>query len=454
MNRRKMVPFLLCLAFCFNFCMAPANGAAQEQNQITLEQSFNQALTLSGPVSGIAPSLVSILRSPLDGGLAEYTFILKVGKGRYDRIGLHRVVKEKYPFIPVKTDRVVMMVHGDTSDFHSTFLMTTDQDRSSAVYLAQKDIDVWGIDLRWALVPAATTDFSFMQGWNSDTHLQDIDLGMKLARLVRMLTGSGHDKIFLLGHSRGAQLVYAYANQETQLSEKQRNLRGIIPIDMIYKLPVGEQALKDAAYGRYLAYKSLYDSGQYHSDEGAQLKALAALAAAAPHDPSPAVPGMTNMQAALLALTSTYATIPAPLQPITPFYHYLAGAFDDNGLPAGLRYADYEYVSRIALSSPDYQSLGEQIDGEALISDAVDVPYDDHLGDVEVPVLYVGAAGGMGSYGEYTQTLLGSSDQTSLIIQKESPDLAVLDFGHADLIWADSALSEVWQTIGQWIRTH
>lgn len=452
MRKRKLLLFLLSLAFLFNSWVVPI-GSAQEQNQTNLEESIIHALSQSGQSSVVSPSLISVMRLPLEGDLAEYTYILKVGEGRYDRIGLHRVVKEEQPYIPIKTDNAIMMVHGDMCNFHSEFL-PTDQKSSASVYLANKDIDVWGIDLRWTLVPLATTDFSFMKDWNTDIHLQDIDLVIKLARSVRNLTGSGDDKIFLLGHSRGAQFVYAYANQETQLPDTERNLRGIIPMDMIYKLPPSEQAMKDAAYDRYLAYMSSSESGKYHSEEGVQMKSLASLADVAPDAPSSVIPGMTNKQAALFALTSTYAIATAPLQPPTSFYHYLAGTFDNNGLPSGLRYANYENVLHCALISADYQSLGEMIDGEAIISDAVDVPYDDHLGDVVVPVLYVGAAGGMGSYGEYTQTLLGSSDKTSLIIQKELSESATLDFGHADLVWANNAPSEVWQPISQWVKSH
>lgn len=453
MEKRKAGVLLLGLAFLLTSLTVPARGS-EEPQQATLEKSFNQALSLPGQASGTGPRLISVLRLPLRGGLAEYTYIVKVGEGHYDRIGLHRVVKEKRPFVPINTDYAVMMVHGDMCNFHSEFLLPTDQQRSSAVYLAQQDIDVWGIDLRWTLVPVLTTDFSFMKDWDTDTHLQDIDVGIKAARSLRKLTGSGEAEIFLLGHSRGAQLVYAYANQETQLPETDRNLRGIIPIDMIYKLPPAEQAMKEAAYARYLAYKSVYDSGKYYTEEGIQTKILATLAGVAPDAPSVAFPNMTNRQAVLFALTSTYATAPASLPSSTSFYHYLAGTFDTQGLPTGLRYADYGHVLKVALISADYQSLGEIIDGEAIISDAVEVPYDDYLSEVAVPVLYIGAAGGMGFYGEYTPTLLGSSDQTSLIIAKEAPEAATLDFGHADLVWADNALLEVWQPISQWIKTH
>lgn len=450
---KKCLVAVLCLLLLLTTSISPA-GASSKKDQSGAEKIVSQALTQAGQAMDKGPRLVSFLRLPLGSNLAEYTYLVKVGNGRYDRIAIHRVVKEDFPFIPAQCDRAVMMVPGDTSNFHSAFLLPTDQDRSAAVYLARDNIDVWGIDLRWSLVPVTTRDFSFMKDWNTDTHLQDIGLGIKLARNIRKLSGSEDDGVFLLGHSRGAQFVYAYANNESQLPESQRDICGIIPMDMVYKYASGEQALKDAAYERYQAYQSIYDSGNYYSEEGTQLKALAVLAGVAPDAPSAAIPGMTNRQAALFALTCTYATTPPPLEPITPYYHFLAGTFDDNGLPSGLSYANYQHILKVALISADYQSLGEMIDGEAIMSDAVDVPYDDHLGDIEVPVFYVGAAGGMGVYGEYTLTLLGSEDVTSMIVQFESPDLVAFDYGHADLLWADNAIQLVWEPIDEWINTH
>lgn len=154
-----------------------------------------------------------------------------------------------------------------------------------------------------------------------------------------------------------------------------------------------------------------------------------------------------------MLLPATYATYD-PLQPPTPFYHYLAGTFDSSMMPTGLQYANQDNVLNNALTVPGYQSLGEMIDGEAIISNAVETPYDDHLGDIKVPVYYVGAAGGMGEYGVDTLSLLGGNDKSSLIVRLYPQEAAALDFGHADLIWADNAQSLVWKPILRWINKH
>jgi hypothetical protein len=82
------------------------------------------------------------------------------------------------------------------------------------------------------------------------------------------------------------------------------------------------------------------------------------------------------------------------------------------------------------------------------------VPYDDHLERVKVPVLYVGAAGGVGRYGEFGLTLLGSQDVTVLLVRTLPEEARALDYGHADLFLADDARERVWQPLLQWVRSH
>jgi hypothetical protein len=57
--------------------------------------------------------------------------------------------------------------------------------------------------------------------------------------------------------------------------------------------------------------------------------------------------------------------------------------------------------------------MREAFDQNALPCNELDLPYDDHLAEVKVPILYVGARGGFGEYGVYSTTLLGSRDVTA-----------------------------------------
>ena len=109
----------------------------------------------------------SFARSYIVDDVFAYAVLLKVGPGDHDLIRLHRVVREKTPSQPIISHRPVFLLHGGTVDFRTTFLGRTvhaDADeRSLAVFLAQRNLDVWGLDMRWALIPASTTDFAFMQ---------------------------------------------------------------------------------------------------------------------------------------------------------------------------------------------------------------------------------------------------------------------------------------------------
>jgi hypothetical protein len=107
----------------------------------------------------------------------------------------------------------------------------------------------------------------------------------------------------------------------------------------------------------------------------------------------------------------------------------------------------------IALATPSYQSVQEIMETEAMVSDAIDVPYDDHLSEIKIPVYYVGAGGGEGQYGKYILNLIGSTDKNSMIVQLYPSQYAVLDYGHADPLWADNAETLVWSPILNWISS-
>ena len=167
--------------------------------------------------------LISFERRNLVDNIYEYTFVFKVGKGEFDKIGVHRVVKERRPCRPVKTKAGVMMTPGDWMGFRATYLLSTQTDapeiavnHSLAIYLAEKNIDVWGIDLRRSFVPdyypeteipycnhPDADNCTFMKDWNMATQLSDIKCATKFARIMRLFTRQGYDQLFMLGASRG-----------------------------------------------------------------------------------------------------------------------------------------------------------------------------------------------------------------------------------------------------------
>jgi hypothetical protein len=160
--------------------------------------------------------------------------------------------------------------------------------------------------------------------------------------------------------------------------------------------------------------------------------------------------GLTNRQAGLLTGSATYL-LQNP--PIFPVYHWTGGQFA-LGLPTGLSWTRERFFFDALVQASPYQSIGEQVDTLAMWCGAPNVPYDDYLHEVKVPVLYVGAAGGFGDYGLHSLGKLGSTDVKQLVV-KRLPDAArALDYGHSDLWMADDAAATVWTPVLDWLRSH
>src|SRR5688572_19315740 len=132
-------------------------------------------------------------RRQLAGNIIEYNFRIPVGTGQYDFIGIHRVVKERAPWRPVRTSRALMMAHGDIWGFRAAFL--TPPNRNLPVFLASNGIDVWGIDFGWSLAPSSTTDFSFMRNWGIERDARDLGVALAIARGIRFATNEGAGKM-------------------------------------------------------------------------------------------------------------------------------------------------------------------------------------------------------------------------------------------------------------------
>jgi pimeloyl-ACP methyl ester carboxylesterase len=402
------------------------------------------ALILPSLAAAASP-VSAIQRRALTADVAEYSFTVRVGSGPYDRIGVHRVVKETAPNVPVHASRAVFMAPGDIWNFRAAF-----EGRANPipVFLAENGIDVWGIDYRWTFVPASVTDLSFMKTWGLDQDAHDLGAAIGIARVTRALTGSGLGKIFLLGWSRGGQIGYAYLSDETRLPPALRQVRGFIPVDIYLKTDVPD--LQARACQREQASEAAIAQGSYAATSGGLIEAIGNAAVADPNGASAVVPGFTNRQAGLFVGEETFALL-GGLEPV-PFYHFTGGTFDANGIPTGLLYSNDQDLFHFEIASSPYQPNRELADADKSTCGQHDVPFDDHLGQIKVPVLYIGAGGGFGQFGVYTTTLLGSTDVTIHITSLNPIRLA--DFGHADLFQANNAQALVWQPILDWVRAH
>jgi len=405
------------------------------------------------PTLVAAQPVSSIQRRSLGHGVAEYYFTVQVGSGTYDRIGIHRVVKEIAPNVPAHASRAVFLAHGDIWPFRAAFLTGSEP---IPVFLAENGIDVWGIDYRWTLVPATVTDLSFMKTWGLEQDAHDLGVALGIARVTRGLTGSGVGKLFLLGWSRGGQIGYAYLNGESQLPSALRQVRGFIPVDIYLKTDVPQ--LQTFACQRQQASAAAVAAGSYAATSGELIGPIGQLALADPNGssflngPPFNFPGFNNRQAGLFVGEETFFFFNG-LGPV-PDYHFTGGTFDAQGIPNGLLYSPEASLFTLEAGSAPSQPNQQLADADAATCGSPAVSFDDHLHDITVPVLYIGAGGGFGEYGLYTLTLLGSTDVTSHIVHKTAAGQRLADFGHADIFLGTDSRTLVWQPILDWVRAH
>jgi len=433
----------------------PGIAAAEDDLDATsLRTIVEHACTLAGTAhlsAGGACSVTNFERHALTTDVFEYSVEVRVGPAPHDVIGLHRVVRERAPYRPVHTSKAVMMAHGDLWGFDAAFVPGNGV-RSFPILLAENDVDVWGIDFRWTRVPGNTSDFSFMQGWGMETDMNDLGTALGVARGVRLLTMGDHGKLTLLGWSRGGQTGVAYLDAETQIPAARRHVSGFIPVDIYLKIDVA--SLKEAACARYAARQAQLEGLVYQDSTGALISTIGTLASADPNGSSFLGGGMSNETAGLVVGAATFALM-QPYEPV-PFYHMTAGSFDA-GAPVGLLFTEDARLFQVEAAAAPYEPVKLIADAEASMCDdpeVADVPFDDHLDQITVPVFYVGAGGGFGEYGLYTQSLLGSADVSSHVVTTLTEEARLLEHGHADIWLGADAEGLFWQPMLEWIQSH
>ncbi|HTQ78643.1 MAG TPA: hypothetical protein VMM92_01520, partial [Thermoanaerobaculia bacterium] len=412
MKVKKTVIWLLASAL-----LLPVLASAESKKPVS---SFRDALARScGAAHRIAGADLAgdclasaVTRRVISGHIVEYSTTVRVGTGEHDLIGLHRVVREASPSVAAHAAKAILFVHGDAWGFDAAFLSNlatpgASPTHAAPVYLAANGVDVWGIDLGWNLVPASTTDFSFFQGWGIERDARDVGIALALARLTRLTEGQGLGKIDLLGWSRGGQIGYAYMDAEATLPKPLRQVNGFVPVDIFVKS--NDAAVREASCNRAAAEEAAIAAGTYASTSGGLFVTLGNLALTAPTGASPILPGFNNFQAGLLLGSATYALLP-PGQSFVPSYHFNGGTFDASGLPTGLTYTPNATWFHFEEGASPYEPEQLLADGDAEACDATNVSWDDHLHQITAPVFYLGAVGGVGNYGLYSTTLLGSHD--------------------------------------------
>jgi hypothetical protein len=371
-------------------------------------------------------------REPLTGDIVRYSYTVRVGNGEYENIRLHRVVKEREPYWPIQTRKSVFALHGVPGNFNQWFLVgavsnAAPPNHGMAIYLAENDIDVWGMDQAYYLVPPATTDFSFMEDWGMQFDIDNLRKAMAIARYTRLYTGNNYDRMTLIGmgHGGGGMTGYAALNQESQFPAMFRHIGAFIPVSACYKT-------NDIDWQNYFCanaqnYAEMLRAGNYVDTRGQMFATLSSLALQDPEGKSPFVPGFTNKGAILFIASMTWESLQFPDES-----HYLGGLFQF-GLPVDLKYSNIKVALEGTQQIDPFAPARYIFEVEAIKCDRFDLPFDDHLGDITVPVFAVCSGGFMRGLTGYTTTLLGSSDVTVLIVSRVSElmnDICILYISH------------------------
>jgi hypothetical protein len=398
---------------------------------------------------GMSSPLLKMTRDELGNGIAHYQYEVKLGNREFDAVRIHRVVHEKRPYHPVPIQGDIFMVHGGNQDFNDIYLTAgaenINAETSLPVYLATKNIDVWGIDLAWTLVPEETSDFTFMKDWGIERDINHTLSAMTIARLIRGYSIRNFNRMNLLGFCYSVKIAYGAAGRETQLPKIARNVKGIIPVDAEMKFSASDEEYRLNLCNIAAAIKSQIDNGIYQDNSGLTLAYLGNLAITAPDDPSP-VPdfaGLTNYQVMLFMGTMSYQAG----NNFAPYWHYFGGDM------SGFYYSDMDRFLRLAVSMAHYQPMQSYYDWAACACNEEDVSFDNHLDDITIPVFYLGAGGAMGSLGEFSTSLTASTDITHYIVNIPDAERE-FDYGHADLFLGQQADELVWEVLQNWLIDH
>lgn len=378
------------------------------------------------------------------GDVNHSVFELDLGPGAYRTIRLHRLVTDDRdrPFFDPR--EAIFMVHGGGVGFEGSFLASPSapEDRSLPVYLAQNGVDVWGIDFAWTLVPLEESDLSFMAEWGLQREVDDLAAGVAVARLARLLTGSGVSRMNVLGWSLGVPKILVYASQQAKRPRFLQDVKTIVTVD-------GWLFEPNDPCSNVASLEALIGAGQYADTTGQLALFASQLAAADPNGPSP-IPdfaGLTNLQVVLFAQTLTQQV----LDGVDGTFHLFAGLFDDFGLPTGLHYVDsaegVDFYGQWVPWSPNRVLLEFNQIGCNTTDPGLDVEFS----RMDLPVLYVAPNGG---YGEGPasgiEAVVSSRDfRTLFVTDGRDP---ILDIGHVDLFKAEISRELFWRPVLEWVE--
>jgi hypothetical protein len=377
-------------------------------------------LPLLAASEGISPSqnseweLVAEAR-PVAGNshIVEYMWVVsRPPYGPYDKISLHRYVKADQ-----SQQRPVFFYLPGTN--MNGALAVTQEKYNLWLYLANKDIDVYTLDYRTHYVPKeGVEDFSFMAEWNYQSFLDDIAVAVAKSREVSQV-----EKVFLAGFSRGVSLAYFYASAHWQA-----DLCGLVALDGGVKNPRGQNAFELAPALSAQAERKAFASDVSGRRGWDARQKLMRAALAGPETP---------------ALDPKFPTAAQQLEST------LYNAWRPGGLANPVEgFSDVQVLAQLLVGYDRFYPAIQSLESRA-VGDYEDHPtltYDDHLKDINVPLLTFNSTG-MGPRfllnGIYSASLIASPDVTLNVLE---------GYGHLDVLVGERAQQEVFTPIYQWLQ--
>lgn len=164
--------------------------------------------------------------------------------GTLDKITLHRVISQNSR--PILSKKVILMLPGTWQA--GGWSKITDGNVNPMIYLANNGYDVYTIDYRAANIPdmdydqfaTKNIDISSTTNWTFGVYREDVKACVEQIKKL-----SGVTRIFMSGFSKGATLMYIYANKY------ESDLKGLISFDgeiKRYFPPTGTPPMDEATY--------------------------------------------------------------------------------------------------------------------------------------------------------------------------------------------------------------
>lgn len=402
-------------------------------------------------------------------------------------IGVSRLTKPGVVSQTPSDFEAALLIHGAQHTFSTSFInaRAPEPNPGIAPWLASKSIDVWGVDLRYVFVPSTTTDFSFMAGWDFKAMTDDVRLAARIAvRFRHPHTDSSPESpkrtLHLIGNSLGGGLVYSVANAEAAPGVQRPDIGDLISIEGLYQLPETSEfdAARNGLRTAARFYRTPFENGVLQDDNGFHLKAIGEAALSAPDQLSGITwqrPGppftyteLTNSQVALKVACAPWWRGFSPHTaacPFSPFFIPTEGSFSPNVLIHGSLADSLPFrPNKVMADFYGIAAFRNDPTGSVDVSDDIS-QYLKHLGKVGISSYYIGAKGGFGPFGKYTNMLLGTELPPStepnwktadVLSPAENPVNPLNDWGHVEPL-IDDASSErdgVNEKIVGWITDH